>query len=621
MPEILINVINKIPQLSGDVRQITADNTDYRIRFVFDDDWSEGEKTVFFVREGGFAYPFAITENDEADVPAVMGVHIRTSLFVGVQQGDVKTSRPCMIPVYHAITDMIDDSAVQPEPTMWEGIVQRIMELEMAKLSPVAADAGMSKPVGVTEDGQLMTAPDVFWVQYGVTKYADIKAAVDAGKLCVLRSNNDTAVLASGKFAEFFDFLGDRYLNTRVLYRLNPDDSWTTQNYSIITEHDRTSAITPDSAGRMIPTDKAVYNAILKYATGGTGGSGTDLYGSAMVTIAGPDYDNLAVESIVFPPGVTEAADQNKLLAACAVKCFLMVAASEDDLTMGTLDCGECVIDEESGGVSLSFMGPVVGRDAVTLLGVTTDFESVIAIPQIVSHGGGSGGGSCESGWTEILPETTAVNDDPDAVGVELPGMDEVAAGDVCRVYWNGKRYSAEAVVTAVDGELSGIPVVTLTNRVSDETPGFSIMYIPSAGGAYALDTQGSSQITVRVEKRGDCVGWEEFEELSAEVAGKVGTQELNSAVNYALAQAKESGEFDGEPGQPGTTPHIGANGNWYIGDTDTGVKAQGNPGEPGQPGAPGDDYVLTDDDKTEIAQEAAGLIDTALLSIIGEVE
>ncbi len=33
-----------------------------------------------------------------------------------------------------------------------------------------------------------------------------------------------------------------------------------------------------------------------------------------------------------------------------------------------------------------------------------------------------------------------------------------------------------------------------------------------------------------------------------------------------------------GKPGQPGTTPHIGANGNWYIGDTDTGIPAQGAP-------------------------------------------
>lgn len=59
--------------------------------------------------------------------------------------------------------------------------------------------------------------------------------------------------------------------------------------------------------------------------------------------------------------------------------------------------------------------------------------------------------------------------------------------------------------------------------------------------------------------------------------------RELPEAVNAALAQAKASGEFDGDPGAPGVTPHIGANGNWYIGSADTGVKAQGKDGSAGR--------------------------------------
>lgn len=49
--------------------------------------------------------------------------------------------------------------------------------------------------------------------------------------------------------------------------------------------------------------------------------------------------------------------------------------------------------------------------------------------------------------------------------------------------------------------------------------------------------------------------------------------------------------------------PHIGENGNWYVGETDTGVAAQGEPGKQGDKGDPGDDYVLTDADKKEIAK------------------
>ena len=45
-----------------------------------------------------------------------------------------------------------------------------------------------------------------------------------------------------------------------------------------------------------------------------------------------------------------------------------------------------------------------------------------------------------------------------------------------------------------------------------------------------------------------------------------------------------------GNPGQDGLTPHIGTNGNWWIGETDTGVKAEGSQGNPGQDGSNGKD-------------------------------
>jgi hypothetical protein len=63
------------------------------------------------------------------------------------------------------------------------------------------------------------------------------------------------------------------------------------------------------------------------------------------------------------------------------------------------------------------------------------------------------------------------------------------------------------------------------------------------------------------------------------DISGKLDADKLPEAVNAALAQAKDSGEFDGDPGAPGVTPHIGANGSWYIGSNDTGVKAQGKDG------------------------------------------
>ena len=61
--------------------------------------------------------------------------------------------------------------------------------------------------------------------------------------------------------------------------------------------------------------------------------------------------------------------------------------------------------------------------------------------------------------------------------------------------------------------------------------------------------------------------------------------QAIPPAVNNALEEAKRSGEFDGEDGEDGEdgiTPHIGDNGNWFTGSTDTGVPATGPQGEAG---------------------------------------
>ena len=58
--------------------------------------------------------------------------------------------------------------------------------------------------------------------------------------------------------------------------------------------------------------------------------------------------------------------------------------------------------------------------------------------------------------------------------------------------------------------------------------------------------------------------------------------------------------------GSDGVTPHIGDNGNWYIGSTDTGKPSRGEKGDPGAAGTPGKTPVKGTDywtaaDKQEI--------------------
>lgn len=83
--------------------------------------------------------------------------------------------------------------------------------------------------------------------------------------------------------------------------------------------------------------------------------------------------------------------------------------------------------------------------------------------------------------------------------------------------------------------------------------------------------------------------------------ASKIGKEELGAAVEEALTQAKESGEFKGDKGDPGYTPQKGVD---YF---------------DGAKGDPGSDYNLTEADKTEIAEEAADIVDDALSEVIGD--
>ena len=86
--------------------------------------------------------------------------------------------------------------------------------------------------------------------------------------------------------------------------------------------------------------------------------------------------------------------------------------------------------------------------------------------------------------------------------------------------------------------------------------------------------------------QRVDLTGYATEEWVGSQLAGKLDSSKLSEAINDALAQAKKSGAFDGAPGKPGNdgvTPHIGSNGNWYIGTTDTGIMAQGPQGDTGR--------------------------------------
>ena len=114
MPEIAITVNNKIP--TSAVRQIVCDNSDYTLRFAFDEQWDEGPKTVYFVLQGVGALSPAVTDGDACPLPPIrLSDGVSRQLAVGVQQGQIKTSAVVNFWCYPSAEDALIRGIVEDE--------------------------------------------------------------------------------------------------------------------------------------------------------------------------------------------------------------------------------------------------------------------------------------------------------------------------------------------------------------------------------------------------------------------------------------------------------------------------------------------------------------------------
>ena len=100
----------------------------------------------------------------------------------------------------------------------------------------------------------------------------------------------------------------------------------------------------------------------------------------------------------------------------------------------------------------------------------------------------------------------------------------------------------------------------------------------------------------------GALLGLVDGEEWSFRATNVATKDDVGTAVNEALAQAKASGEFDGADG---LTPTIGDNGNWYLGNTDTGKPSRGEKGDTPQKGT---DYWTAADQQAIVNDVLAAL-------------
>lgn len=106
-----ITVANKVARYSEREGVIICDNSDYSIRFTFDDEWSAHEKkTARFVWNGAHV-DVAIT-GDTCKVPAIRGAH-EVQVGVYVDETELMTTTPAVIPCRDSIKSK--SSTIQPE--------------------------------------------------------------------------------------------------------------------------------------------------------------------------------------------------------------------------------------------------------------------------------------------------------------------------------------------------------------------------------------------------------------------------------------------------------------------------------------------------------------------------
>lgn len=160
------------------------------------------------------------------------------------------------------------------------------------------------------------------------------------------------------------------------------------------------------------------------------------------------------------------------------------------------------------------------------------------------------------------------------------------------KVYLHGNEFRDGEVVQRITTD--EVVLYVIPTGILDGEP---FPTVPPSAGEQIIASAAASEAGAK--SAADAAGRAaESAKASADLAAKSAeiTGNAEQIVQDALRDAKESGEFDGEDG---ITPHIGANGNWFVGETDTGIRAQGKDGKKGDPG---DDYILTAEDKQEIA-------------------
>lgn len=159
----VIAIRNKVPVLVSGPPCIVTDNSDYTIELLPDAQW-EGldAKTVYYAFDLAGAIVHPITGNHDT-VPKMKKAGV---VYIGVSAGDIRTTRPLAVKVASSIRDMAGVDIPEPEPEVYDRIMEmindhevRIKRLEAGGTGGGGSGGGIAFVPGnaleMTEDGTL----------------------------------------------------------------------------------------------------------------------------------------------------------------------------------------------------------------------------------------------------------------------------------------------------------------------------------------------------------------------------------------------------------------------------------------------------------------------------------
>ena len=122
MKYVNIAVRNKIARTDEEQAQIVCGNSDYTIKFDFDEEWSaETVKTARFIFASNSKYIDVQFSGDECHMPIISDT---TSVLVGVFAGNLRTTTGALIHSIPCITDP-DGTPVEPTPDVYAQLMER----------------------------------------------------------------------------------------------------------------------------------------------------------------------------------------------------------------------------------------------------------------------------------------------------------------------------------------------------------------------------------------------------------------------------------------------------------------------------------------------------------------